>query len=154
MRLPLCAALVGSTSLATASSSRYSARPQIIPSPEQPRVAVPDPPERTKFCEVKTHGNGSDDSAYILSAFNECNNGGHVLFSENTTYTIGTAMDWTFLEHIDIGERHFQTAKLCGTDYLQGTRVISWWLLLALSEVFEMLTRRTGRYQGNYQIHR
>lgn len=102
MRFSLCAALLGSAAVATA--SEYSARPQINPSPKQPRLAVPDPPERTKFCTVKTHGNGSDDSAYILSAFHECNNGGHVLFSENTTYTIGTAMDWTFLEHIDIGE--------------------------------------------------
>lgn len=104
MRFSLGAALLGSA--AAISASKYSTRPQINPSPQQPRLAVPDPPERTKFCTVKSHGNGTDDSAYILSAFHECNNGGHVLFSENTTYTVGTAMDWTFLEHIDIGEQY------------------------------------------------
>lgn len=91
-------------SSASAGSAAYSARPQIVPSPEQPRLPVPSPAARTKFCTVKTHGNGSDDSAFVLSAFHECNDGGHVLFAANTTYTVGTAMDWTFLKHIDIGE--------------------------------------------------
>lgn len=103
----LCAGallLAGSAAAAAASSSSYSPRPHVVPSPKQPRLAVPSPAPRTKFCTVKTHGNGSDDSAFILSAFHECNNGGHVLFAGNTTYTVGTAMDWTFLRHIDIGE--------------------------------------------------
>lgn len=86
-----------------ADAATYSPRPVIKPSPKQPRLAVPDPPARTKFCTVKTYGNGSDDSEFILSAFHECNDGGHVLFSKNETYTVGTAMDWTFLKSIDIG---------------------------------------------------
>ncbi|CAN8101211.1 unnamed protein product [Discula destructiva] len=80
----------------------YRGRPTIEPSPFQPRLPVPSPAVRTKHCIVKSSGNGSDDSAHILSAFHECNNGGHVLFSKNVTYTVGTAMDWTFLKSIDI----------------------------------------------------
>lgn len=112
----LCAAsLLASTAAASAShhSSPYSKRPEVVPSPKQPRLAVPSPAERTKFCTVKTHGNGSDDSAFVLSAFHECNNGGHVLFAANTTYTVGTAMDWTFLKHIDIGESASRSSSFC-----------------------------------------
>lgn len=103
MRSSLCAALLAFVAGVTAAGSP---RPDIVPSPKQPRVPVPSPAERTKLCTVKTHGNGSDDSAYILSAFHECNNGGKILFPENTTYTIGTAMDWTFLRHVDIGKSY------------------------------------------------
>lgn len=92
----LCAALLAS--MASAS------RPNVVASPKQPRLPVPTPAERTKDCTVKTHGNGTDDSVFILSALHECNDGGHVVFSANTTYTVGTAMDWTFLKSIDLGE--------------------------------------------------
>lgn len=97
MKSSFCAALLASVAGVAA------ARPQIVASPA-PRLPVPNPPVRTKQCVVKTNGDGSDDSEYILAAFNDCNNGGHVVFSENATYTIGTAMDWTFLKSIDIGE--------------------------------------------------
>ncbi|KAH8893117.1 exopolygalacturonase [Thozetella sp. PMI_491] len=71
--------------------------------PYSPRVPFPSPPKREKVCVVPTHGDGvTDDSEYILSTFHACNNGGHVVFSRGQTYTIGTAMDWTFLKHIDI----------------------------------------------------
>ncbi|KAJ4397350.1 Exopolygalacturonase X-1 [Gnomoniopsis smithogilvyi] len=99
MRSSVYSALVACVAGVTAAGSP---RPAIVPSPYQPRVPVPTPAERTKLCTVKTHGNGSDDSAYILSAFHECNNGGKILFPQNTTYTVGTAMDWTFLRHVDI----------------------------------------------------
>lgn len=105
-----CATLLAAGAAASCPGG-YSSRPVISPSPHTPRLAVPSPPARSKFCTVKTHGNGSDDSAYILSAFHSCNNGGHVLFSANTTYTVGTAMDWTFLQSIDIGE--FLCLVLC-----------------------------------------
>ena len=104
MKSSVCAALLASVAGAAA------ARPQVVPSPVQPRLPVPNPPARTKQCVVQTNGDGSDDSEYILSAFNDCNNGGHVVFSENATYTIGTAMDWTFLKSIDIGELSTKTA--------------------------------------------
>lgn len=42
-----------------------------------------------------------------------------MLFAANTTYTIGTAMDWTFLRHIDIGKWLLATAVLdFGLSYL------------------------------------
>ncbi|KAG8163510.1 hypothetical protein KVR01_006807 [Diaporthe batatas] len=112
MKSTVCAALLASVAGVTAT------RPQVVPSPVQPRVPVPNPPVRTKQCVVQTSGNGLDDSEHILAAFNDCNNGGHVVFSENATYTIGTAMDWTFLKSIDIDIRG--TIKFTDdTDYWQ-----------------------------------
>jgi len=91
-------------SRAAAACQHVSRRPQIQPSPKDPRLPVPRPPERTKCCVVVGHGDGvTDDSDRILSAFHECNNGGHVVLSSGQTYIVGTAMDWTFLKHIDIG---------------------------------------------------
>lgn len=52
---------------------------------------------------MKNSGNGKDDSKNVLSAIKDCNNGGHVVFSKGKTYTIGTALDLTFLKHIDLG---------------------------------------------------
>lgn len=99
-------AILVNLALATvaAAAGCVSRRPHITPSPYNPRVPIPDPPKRTKWCFVETHGDGvTDDSPYILSAFHECNDGGHVIFNKDSTYIIGTAMDWTFLKHIDIG---------------------------------------------------
>lgn len=45
----------------------------------------------------------TDDSSYILDALHRCNNGGHVVFREGVEYFIATALDLTFLEHIDLG---------------------------------------------------
>jgi galacturan 1,4-alpha-galacturonidase len=54
---------------------------------------------------VKSHNDGlTDDSKYILDALHDCNNGGHVVFKEGTEYLIGTALDLTFLKHIDLGK--------------------------------------------------
>jgi galacturan 1,4-alpha-galacturonidase len=82
-----------------------SPRPSIVASPYQPRLPIPNPPPRSRICTVQSHGDGvSDDSAYILDAFHRCNDGGHVVFTEEAQpYVIGTAMDWTFLSSIDIG---------------------------------------------------
>jgi len=72
--------------------------------PYTPRLPFPNTPPRTKLCVVNTHGDGvTDDSFSILYALWDCNDGGHVLFPRGETYTIGTAMDLTFLKHIDIG---------------------------------------------------
>jgi galacturan 1,4-alpha-galacturonidase len=81
-----------------------SNRPIVIPGPYPPSVPFPNPPGRTRVCTVKTNGGGVDDSQNILDAFNKCNNGGHVIFPTNTTYTIGKTMDWSFLRSIDIGD--------------------------------------------------
>ncbi|KAK3938448.1 exopolygalacturonase [Diplogelasinospora grovesii] len=101
MKLSLFLAALSSTGALAAQC--ISRRPTLKPMPYSPRVPFPSPPRRSKVCVVKTHGDGvTDDSDSILSAFHECNNGGHVLFPRGETYTIGTAMDWTFLKHIDI----------------------------------------------------
>ncbi|ESZ98751.1 PGX, glycoside hydrolase family 28 protein [Sclerotinia borealis F-4128] len=79
-----------------------STRPNVQCHPKTPHTPPPSPPARTKICYVKSVGNGTDDSPAILSALHECNNGGHVVFSKGVTYLVGTAMDWTFLKHIDL----------------------------------------------------
>lgn len=53
----------------------------------------------------------TDDSEYILEAINKCNNGGHVIFPQNVTYVIGTALNLTNLEHVDIGKSSRQSVK-------------------------------------------
>ncbi|ORY67773.1 pectin lyase fold/virulence factor [Pseudomassariella vexata] len=80
-----------------------SPRPQIVYSPETPTTPPPTPKQRNVTCFVESHGDyATDDSEFILDAFHKCNNGGHVVFRESETYIIGTAMDWTFLQSIDI----------------------------------------------------
>lgn len=80
-----------------------SKRPNCPVKPHHPGKPLPVSPPRTKTCTVKSHDNGKDDSKYVLSAIKSCNNGGHVVFSKGKTYTIGTALDLTFLKHIDLG---------------------------------------------------
>lgn len=111
----LALALGSFTSAAPAGNSQgtgsSNTRPSISSSPYNPSVPFPNPPARTRKCIVKADGGGADDSQNILDAFNKCNNGGHVVFAENSTYTIGTAMDWTFLKSIDIGALEHRRAK-------------------------------------------
>ena len=84
-----------------------STRPSVSCHPHHPSKPLPSPPPRNKVCHVRSHNDGvTDDSKYILDALHRCNNGGHVVFSEGKKYTIGTALDLTFLEHIDIGMCH------------------------------------------------
>ncbi|KAI1881556.1 hypothetical protein JX265_000382 [Neoarthrinium moseri] len=101
-----CGSLVAATAISGGTHRRadhVSPRPHIVYSPKSPSTAPADPKPRCKTCFVETHGDGvTDDSEYILKAFNECNNGGHVVFREGETYIVGTAMDWTFLKSIDI----------------------------------------------------
>lgn len=90
--------------LATAADD-ISPRPSLSFYPKAPYHAVVEPPARCKTCFIDSHGDGvTDDSQAILNAFKECNDGGHTVFKQNQTYVIGTAMDWTFLNHIDIGK--------------------------------------------------
>lgn len=63
---------------------------------------LPETAKRNKVCNVKAHGNGQDDSEYILAALRACNNGGKVVFDKD--YTIGTALDIQWLKHIDLGK--------------------------------------------------
>ncbi|KAK6856603.1 hypothetical protein PG995_006790 [Apiospora arundinis] len=95
-------ALAAAIGLATA-ADHLSPRPCLSFSPTAPYHAVVEPPQRNKTCFIEGHDDGvTDDSSSILEAFHQCNNGGHVVFRQNQTYVIGTAMDWTFLNHVDI----------------------------------------------------
>lgn len=80
-----------------------SNRPHHPIKPHHPGKPFPTSPDRTRTCVVKANGNGSDDSKNILKAIKDCNNGGHVIFPKEKKFIIGTALDLTFLKHIDLG---------------------------------------------------
>lgn len=67
----------------------------------------------------------TDDSQYILEALHECNNGGTVVFPEHWTYVIGTALNMTFLKHVDIGATSWNllTEDLLLTDAMQTSKL-------------------------------
>jgi galacturan 1,4-alpha-galacturonidase len=91
------------SSLGHETPDHTSPRPSISYHGKTP-YKTPHSPARTKVCYVKSHNDTvTDDSTYILDALHECNNGGHVVFKQGTKYLIGTALDLTFLNHIDIG---------------------------------------------------
>jgi galacturan 1,4-alpha-galacturonidase len=74
-------------------------KPDIKAYPHNSCKSYPTVP-RTKECFVEAKGDGGDDADAILSALQECNQGGKVVLDAN--YTIGTVLDLTFLESIDI----------------------------------------------------
>ena len=77
-------------------------RPQIHVGPKTLKTKLPRvSPPRHKTCHVK--GGTADDSAALLESFHKCNNGGHVVLDKGVTYTIGTVMDLSFLNHVDWG---------------------------------------------------
>lgn len=87
-------------------SKHHPSRPDIDISPKSPFKPFPSSPSRDRICLVKSHNDGvTDDSADILSAIAKCNNGGHVIFSEDQKYVIGTALDLSNLNHIDLDIR-------------------------------------------------
>lgn len=94
-----------------------SKRPHHAVAPYHPGKLVPDSPKRTKTCVVKSNGNGKDDSKNILKSIKDCNNGGHVVFPKDKHFTIGTALDLTFLKHIDLGMSAIQL-RYCLTNLL------------------------------------
>lgn len=57
---------------------------------------------RDRECVVK--GGTAEDSAAVLAAITSCNDGGKVVFSAGTTYTIGKALDLTKLNKVDLGK--------------------------------------------------
>jgi len=75
-------------------------RPHIQPFPHNTGRPRPYSPLRTKSCKVKALGGGKDDAPQILKAFHDCNHGGTVVLDKQ--YTIGTALDLTFLDRVDI----------------------------------------------------
>ncbi|KAI2688238.1 CAZyme family GH28 [Penicillium roqueforti] len=86
--------------------------------PHHPFKPLPGSQARTRTCHVVNHGHGRDDSANVLTALKKCNNGGKVVFDADKTYTIGKALDMTFLKHVDLEiQGHIQFSN--DTDYWQ-----------------------------------
>lgn len=71
--------------------------------PNRPFKPLPGSQARTRTCHVANIGDGRDDSANVLAALKQCNNGGKVVFDADKTYTIAKALDMTFLKHVDLG---------------------------------------------------
>lgn len=108
-----------------------SQRPNIEYSPHRPYQPLPWSPPRWKTCIVPSHNDGkTDDSSAILRALHECNEGGHVIFPRQNNYLIATALDLTFLCHIDLD--------------IQGTILFSndttYWQAHAFPQVFQNVT--------------
>lgn len=113
------------------STSYPSKRPLVEFSPNQPWKTFPSSPPRHKICHVPSHNDfTTDDSSYILSALQECNNGGRVVFPSNTSYVIGTALDLTFLHHIDLDIQA----------YIQFTNDTDYWQSHGFHHIFQNAT--------------
>jgi galacturan 1,4-alpha-galacturonidase len=66
-------------------------------------ITAQNSPQRNRTCLVDSHNDlVTDDSEFILEAINECNNGGHVIFLQKSSYVIGKPLDLTHLSAIDI----------------------------------------------------
>ncbi|PWN46610.1 pectin lyase-like protein, partial [Violaceomyces palustris] len=74
---------------------------------------------RRKTCVIQSNADPTkDDTPYILGALKDCNCGGKAVFEKDKVYTVGTAMDLTFLDDIDIDVQG--TVKFTNdTDYWQ-----------------------------------
>ncbi|KAK2040889.1 exopolygalacturonase [Colletotrichum somersetense] len=108
--LIVLAASIGLSSSAAAQSN-IPKRPIVEPAPFNSGRAMPHSPPRDegRYCYVKPScTEGHDDAPKILRAFTECNGGGTVVLDKR--YFVGSPLDLTFLEHIDVvitGEIHF-----------------------------------------------
>lgn len=99
----LAQALSLSLSLGTVAEAKNSRSRNDACHPHHPFHPLPGSKDRHKTCHVPTNGDGTDDSAHILSTLKKCNNGGKVVFDAGKTYTVGKAMDMTFLKSVDLG---------------------------------------------------
>lgn len=98
----LLPALVAAMAGMAEAQREFAPRPDIVPNPKPAFKPMPVSAPRTgKTCYVKPScAPGRDDSAKILKAMNECNNGGTVVLDKE--YTVCSALDLRFLKHIDI----------------------------------------------------
>lgn len=96
---PLCAALRNRHS-----SLALPKRPVIIPAPYGTGQEFPPSPPRDqdRYCYVEpgTNGTSRDDAPAIFRAFQDCNGGGTIVLDQ--TYLVGSPLDLTFLEHVDV----------------------------------------------------
>ncbi|KAF3932650.1 Exopolygalacturonase [Dactylella cylindrospora] len=101
----LLAALLATPSLVEATGRTHNghtaaARPSVTPHPHTTGKKFPASPRRTRHCFVDALGNGKDDGPQILAAAKKCNDGGTVALLDDL-YILGTALDLTFLKHVD-----------------------------------------------------
>lgn len=80
-------------------------RPIITPAPYGTGQEFPSSPPRDegRYCYVESgsfNGTTRDDAPEILKAFQDCNGGGTIVLDQS--YLIGSPLDLTFLEHVDI----------------------------------------------------
>ncbi|KAI1497799.1 polygalacturonase [Biscogniauxia marginata] len=77
-------------------------RPDLHVGPKTPTKPLPYSPPRdaSRICTVDP--TTPDAGPALLQAAKDCNEGGTVVFLENTTYTIASPVDLTFLKGIDI----------------------------------------------------
>ncbi|CAE7030548.1 Exopolygalacturonase [Pyrenophora teres f. teres] len=130
-----CALLQASIAFSTPLDARdvkvvASKRPSHPAHPYHPKKTCPESPPRSKTCNVQARGNGKDDSKNILKAIKNCNNGGHVVFPKDQHFTIGTALDLTFLNNIDL--------DIQGT--IQFTNDTDYWQANSFKQVFQNAT--------------
>ncbi|KAJ0107470.1 hypothetical protein J7T55_007659 [Diaporthe amygdali] len=80
-------------------------RPGIIPAPYNTGKEFPYSPPRdeSRYCYVQPgspNGTTRDDAPGIFKAFQDCNGGGTIVLDQS--YLIGSPLDLTFLQHVDI----------------------------------------------------
>ncbi|KAI5778849.1 putative exopolygalacturonase X [Geopyxis carbonaria] len=90
--------------LAVTSAAGYKLTPRRIPTPHPhaPSHHHHPSPARHKTCVLPPLPSGHDAAPSILAAAKRCNNGGTILFPAGRTYTVGTALDLTWLHHVDL----------------------------------------------------
>lgn len=86
-------------------NSALPKRPIITPAPYGTGQEFPHSPPRDegRYCYAESgsfNGTTRDDAPGILKAFQDCNGGGTIVLDQS--YLIGSPLDLTFLEHVDI----------------------------------------------------
>jgi galacturan 1,4-alpha-galacturonidase len=84
----------------TSHPTRLSERPQLEIGPKSLAKPHLTSAPRNKTCIVDD--SAEDDAPAILAAAEECNNGGILLFPEGVTYSVGTRLNLTFLQSVDL----------------------------------------------------
>lgn len=91
---------LASTAFGTNNTKPPISRPELKAYPLDAGIPFPHSPKRCKTCYVPDGAESGDDSSSILEGFKQCNQGGNVVLDGD--YTIGTALDLTFLEAVDV----------------------------------------------------
>lgn len=75
------------------------------------------PAKHGKTCTVKALGGEKDDTPQILKAFEECNNGGTVVFPEDQNYWIATKLN-PVIHDVTVEWKGIWTVRLLSYDTL------------------------------------